>query len=166
MTDDIPEAARRARQRYADGASVSDILAETGLTLNRLYYWLDGGNGRLPPVPRRRAFGGIRGTEAARRAMIGRMMRAADHKMQLIETRMQSAGIDAGQGDLRELAMLARVVRDLTAMDERKRPKQTSGRPDDESIPRDVDELRESLLEKLEALAARDEERASSESEK
>lgn len=96
MTDKIPQVALRARQLYADGRSVSDILAETGLTLNRLYYWLDGGNGRLPPIQRRRAFGGIRGTESARRAFVARMMRAADHKMQQIEARMQDAGLDAG----------------------------------------------------------------------
>jgi hypothetical protein len=54
MADTIPQVALRARQMYADGCSVSDILAETGLTLNRLYYWLEGGNGRLPPIPRRR----------------------------------------------------------------------------------------------------------------
>ena len=164
MTE-IPQVALRARHMYADGASVSDILAETVLTLNRLYYWLDGGNGRLPPIQRRRAFGGIKGTESARRALIGRMMRAADHKMQQIEGQLQSAGLESGRGDVRELAMLARVVRDLAALDERKRRKQTSDQPDDEPVPRDIDELRESLLQKLEALAARDEARVSSDLE-
>jgi hypothetical protein len=164
MTDAIPQVALQARQMYVDGDPVSLIVAETGLTLDRVYYWLDGGNGRLPPILRRRAFGGIKGTASARRAFVARMMHAADYKMQQIEARMQSAGLDAGPGDVRELAMLARVARDLTAMDERKRPKQTSDRSNDEPVPRDVDELRESLLQKLDALAARDEAQAASES--
>jgi hypothetical protein len=164
MTDAIPQVALQARQMYVDGDPVSLIVAETGLTLDRVYYWLDGGNGRLPPILRRRAFGGIKGTASARRAFVARMMHAADYKMQQIEARMQSAGLDAGPGDVRELAMLARVARDLTAMDERKRAKQTSDRSNDEPVPRDVDELRESLLQKLEALAARDEAQAASES--
>ena len=166
MTDDTPHAARRARQMYADSASVSDILAETGLTLNRLYYWLDGGNGRLPPVPRRHIFG-VKSTEGARRVMIGRMMRAADYQMRQIEARMHGAGLQPTEQDraLRDFAALARVVRELNTIDARKQSKQTNARPDDEPVPRDADELRESLLQKLEALAARDEARISSSSE-
>ena len=88
---EIPQAALRARQMYADGELLTDILAETKLTLDRAYYWFDGGGGQLPPIPRRRTFGRGEGKARARRAMIGRMMRAADHKMQQIEARMQSA---------------------------------------------------------------------------
>jgi len=124
MTE-IPQAALRGRQRYADGDPVSDILAETGLTSNRLYYWVDGGDGRLPPIPRRRASGGIKGADCARRAFVTRMMRAADHSMQQIEARMQSAGLGGGEqdDDVRALAVLARVMRDLTALDESNRQK-------------------------------------------
>jgi len=163
MTE-IPQAALRGRERYADGDPVSDIFAETGLTSNRLYYWVDGGNGRLPPIPRRRASGGIKGADSARRAFVTRMMRAADHSMQQIEARMQSAGLGGGEqdDDVRALAVLARVMRDLTALDESNRQKREAGRSHDEPIPRDINELRRRLSQRLAGLIAADKAKISS----
>ena len=58
MTE-IPQAALRARQMYAEGRTVRAIQAETGLNLDQLYHALDGlpqpnGDSLLPPIPRRR----------------------------------------------------------------------------------------------------------------
>ena len=55
---------------------------------------------------------------------------------------------------MRELAVLARVMRDLTALDESNRQKREAGRSNDEPIPTDIDELRASLSRKLEGLVA------------
>ncbi len=41
MTE-IPQAALRARQRYADGDPVDDIVVESNLAIKEFYHWLDG----------------------------------------------------------------------------------------------------------------------------
>ena len=162
MTE-IPQAALRVRQMYIDDHLISEIQAETKLALNRVYYWLDGGGGRLPPLPRRRSFGRGEGKARARRALIGRMMRAAELRMQQIEARLQNAGLDIGEQDKgeRALAVLARTVRDLTALDERNRQKSRTEQPDHEPVPRDLDELRRRLSQRLAGLLARDQGRVS-----
>ena len=86
MTE-IPQEAALARQLYADGHSVADILTETQLTHDRLYYWLDGGPGLLPPLPRRRSFSRGIAIASERIALIGRMMRAAERQVHEIERR-------------------------------------------------------------------------------
>jgi hypothetical protein len=158
MTD-IPQAAVVARRMYGDGDSVADILAETKLPHDRLYYWLDGGPGLLPPLPRRRMFGRGIASASQRIALIGRMMRAAERQVQEIEQRLAAEGLDAAdqERDARALAVLARTLRDLTALDalnrsRKKRPQ--AERTNDQPIPRNVDELRRSLLQKLENLVA------------
>src|SRR5437763_16997173 len=46
-----------ARKRYTEGAAISKVLAETGMSLGTLYLWLDGGpkdalgRRRFPAIP-------------------------------------------------------------------------------------------------------------------
>ena len=92
MTE-IPQAALRARQRYADGDPVDDIVVESNLAIKEFYHWLDGapqpdGTALLPPIPRRHKFkkrspGGAR----ERVKLIKRMMRAAGRQVKHIEDR-------------------------------------------------------------------------------
>jgi hypothetical protein len=164
MTE-IPQAALRARQRYIDGDPVQDLLDETKLSLQRFYYWADGapqgdGSTLLPPIPRRHKFHKRSlGSARERVKLIGRMMRAAERLVKNIEDRLEVEGIPPTEreSDTRGLAVVARIVRELTALDElnrTRRKRAEADRNNDESIPRNVDELRRSLALKLEALIA------------
>lgn len=158
MTE-IPQTALVGRQRYIEGDLVADILAETKLTNDRLYYWLDGGPGLLPPLPRRRIFGRGIASATGRIALIGRMMRAAERQVQEIEQRLAAEGLEIvdQERDTRALAVLARTLRELTALDALNRSRKQRPQADrthDEPIPRDIDALRRSLARKLEALIA------------
>jgi len=170
MTE-IPQIALRARQRYVDGEPVEAILLATKLSLKQFYHWLDGapqpdGTALLPPIPRRHVFRKRSPTTAREREkLIARIMRAAERQVQAIEERCEAAGIEPTERDseARALAVLARTMRELTELDEvncRRKATDQSRPPNDEPIPRNIDELRESLLRKLEALVAEEEEEA------
>jgi len=164
MTE-IPQAVLRARQRYTDGDPVQDILGETKLSLQRFYYWVDGapqgdGSTLLPPIPRRHKFyKRSLGSARERVKLIGRMMRAAERQVKDIEERLEAEGVapTERESDTRALAVVARTLRELTALDElnrTRRKRAEADRKNDESIPRNVDEIRRSLARKLEALIA------------
>ena len=91
-----------------------------------------------------------------RTALIKRMWRAADAQVQEIENRLlqDSRKPLERERDARMLAVLARTLRELAALDETKQRKQTAASADDEAVPRDMDELRRSLARKLETLIA------------
>jgi len=161
MTD-IPENAKLARQRYEEGALTRDILAETGLNLWALYYWLAGGpkkNGvrALPAIAKRKLVTRRRLLKEERLHMVERMMRAAERQMREIETRLAGSGQEPGASDrdARALAVLARTMQSLTALDalhDKDAPKPKARK--NESVPRSIDELRRSLARKLEAIIA------------
>lgn len=172
MTD-IPEPARRARQMYEEGALTRDILAETGLNLWALYFWLAGGpktNGvrALPPMAKRRLVTRRRILKEERVHMVERMMRAAERQVREIELRLAGSGQAPGEAerDARTLAVLARTMQSLTALDtrhERDSPKpkprarQTDILDDDddpERIPGSIDALRRELSARLAGMAA------------
>lgn len=158
MTE-IPEAAMRARQMYADGAIVATISAETKLKLDRIYYWVDGGNGRLAALPRRRLLGQGFGKRSRRASMIARMMRAAEQQLVEIEQRLAIPGLEPAESERnnRALAVLSRTMRELTALDAFHRSQELlrgQKQTNDDPVPRNVDELRESLLQKMDALIA------------
>jgi hypothetical protein len=163
--DDIPEAAQRARQMYADGATTAAIKAETGLTGHAIYVWLDGGppvGGRRPlePIPRR-VVRARRVTAGERHALVARIMRSSEQQVGVIEQRVdpRSGQMDK---DARTLAVISRTLSELGAIDERDREieRRKALHDDDKSrsaeqpVPRNVDELRRSLARKLEAIIA------------
>ena len=164
MTE-IPETAHRARQMYADGVDTRTIMAETDLSLERLYNWIDGKPSRhgeqiLPPLPRRRIVRHLRITPGDRRSLVERMMRSAERQVAEIELRVGSPRHDR-EKDARMLAVLARAMRELTAVDalnrDLERVKETAPNADksgnaDEPVPRDVEELRRSVSQKLQAI--------------
>ena len=163
MTE-IPQAGLRARQMYAERKTVRAILAETGLNLDQLYDWLDGatqpdGSTLLPPIPRRRTIVRRSSRAATRMALVTRLMRAAESQMHGIEQQLEKAGYVPGQGEQtsRSIALLARTMRELSAIDEceasRKAPNK-SGESNDEPVPLDIDELRRSLIRKMDAILA------------
>jgi hypothetical protein len=164
MTD-IPQTALRARQMYVEREAVDDILIETKLCLKEFYLWLDGapqldGTTLLPPIQRRHVFKKRSpGSARERVKLIGRLMRAAERHVKDIEDRLEIAGIapTERESDRRALAVLARTLRELTALDDLNRKRKKRGEADrknDEPIPRDIDEIRRSLSRKLEALVA------------
>ena len=164
---DIPEAAQRARQMYADGVTTRAIMAETGLTLHGLYNWLDGrasrnGEQLLPPLPKRKVIRHLRITPGDRRSLVERMMRSAERQVAEIELRVGAPRHDR-EKDARMLAVLARAMRELTAVDALNRdlervkepaPKTDKSGNSDEPVPRDVEELRRSVSRKLQAIIA------------
>ncbi len=163
MTE-IPPAALRARQMYAEGATIVAIRAETKLTHHGLYRWLEGGpGGLLPPLTKRRHVKKARITLGDRVSVVSRIMRSAERQVADIEKRIGTAD-DRGDKDTRTLALLARTLRELTAIDEMNRgaeqPKQgTGGNGEVKEVPRDVEALRASLARKLAAIIAEKDER-------
>jgi hypothetical protein len=162
MTD-IPENAARARQMYADGVTAREIIEETGLSHWMLYHWVDGGPKRdgkplLPPFPRRRTVTRRRDLKETRLTLVNRMMRAAERQIGEIEQRLAGSGQAIGEQerDARTLALLAKTIQSLTALDvphEKDAPKHKASKKN-ESIPRSIDELRRSVASKLAAIVA------------
>ena len=167
MTEtDIPEAARRARDMYAAGVPTRRILDDTGLSLERLYNWLDGRASKrapqmLPVLPRRRVVRASRISAGDRLSLVTRMMRASERQIAEIERRIGTPD-DKGDRDARTLALIARTLRELTAVDAANRglagapanDTDAHGHGNDDAIPQDIDALRRSLARKLEAIIA------------
>lgn len=164
---DIPQAALRARAMYGAGATTREIQAETGLERGTLYFWIDGGPRRdgkpgspriLPPLERRRTIARRKLRADERAGLVARMMRAAERQVQEIEERIGGTSNDDTERDARTLAVLARTMRELTALDALHRgndERKKTARSHDEPFPRDIGELRRSLSEKLEKIIAR-----------
>lgn len=170
MTD-IPENAKLARRRYEEGALTRDILAETGLNLWALYYWLAGGpkkNGvrAMPAIAKRKLVTRRRLLKEERLHMVERMMRAAERQMREIETRLAGSGQEPGASDrdARALAVLARTMQSLTALDALHEPKagKTKKQPqpiaeyddNDDRIPASIDALRRELSHRMAGMVA------------
>ena len=105
---------------------------------------------------KRRATRAAPKTSVSRLALVKRMWRAADAQVREIENRLLSEAPEPieRERDARVLAVLAKTLRELSALEEIKRNKQTVAPADDDTVPRDMDELRRSLSRKLEALVA------------
>jgi hypothetical protein len=157
---EIPEAAQRARQMYADGVPVVAILAETKLSLHGFYNWVNGRASSkaqpvLLPLPKRRLVRHLRINPGDRRSLIERMMRSAERQVAEIELRVGSPRHDR-EKDARMLAVLARALRELTAVDSlNKELEQEAGKArarNDDPVPEDIDEFRNELARRLEAV--------------
>ena len=163
----VPENAIRARELYEQGAPTREIMAETGLSHGSLYHWIEGGPKTrgvplLPALPKRRVVVRRRILKEERLDLVTRMMRAAERQVRDIEIRLAESGQAPGDSerDARTLAVLARTMQSLTALDALHEPKVGKKKPvtddedDEDRIPESVDELRESLSRKLEAIIA------------
>lgn len=175
MTDALPPLAEQAaavRALYAAGRTLNEIAAATGLRRTRIYFWLDheigpDGQPRHQPLKRRRSRYAGWPDEASqrRRRMTERMWRAAEAKVCEIEARM--TGLDCApadaERDARALAVLARVIRELSALDRKPAARPApdakdapAGAPVDEDaradLARDLDSFRRELARRLDAL--------------
>ncbi len=179
MTD-IPENAARARQMYSEGATTRDILAETELSHWGLYHWLAGGpmqkNGErlLPEVPKRRMVVRRRILKENRIALVNRMMKTAERQVYEIEARLAGSkqAPDERERDARTLAVLAKTLQSLTAIDALHQPKAGKTRKraeadddDEDYLPADIDAIRRELSQRMEAMAAGGSSRVSGEAD-
>jgi hypothetical protein len=147
---------------YADGVPVKAILAETELTLHGFYNWVNGRASKtaqpvLLPLPKRRLVRHLRINPGDRRSLIERMMRSAERQVAEIELRVGSPRHDR-EKDARMLAVLARAIRELTAVDALNRDlEREAGKAraaNDDPVPEDMDEFRNELARRLEAVIA------------
>jgi hypothetical protein len=90
--------------------------------------------------------------------MIARMMRAADMQVFDIEQRLARSGVEIASADrereARALAVLAKTLRDLVALDARQENDDRNPKPEDDAPPRDLDELRRELARRIDRLRA------------
>ncbi|MBV9558004.1 MAG: hypothetical protein JO254_13110 [Pseudolabrys sp.] len=154
MTE-IPEAARRARQMYAEGATIITIKAETGLTHSQLYRWIEGRDG-LPPLTKRRIVKKARISAGDRNSVIARIMHSSERQVAEIEKRIGTPG-DQGDKDARTLATICRTMRELTAIEIMNRGLEkpaAAGQDDEDRPPDDIDEFREELTRRIHSIIA------------
>jgi AcrR family transcriptional regulator len=159
-----PEQVALVRRRYLERATVRAILAEAGVKLGTLYRCLYGdfpdGSGIEPaPIPLRHAGRRIRQRMGSRAALVARMWRTAERQVEEIEDRLKAAGLELAEreSNARTLAVVAKTLRELSVFDQaqKSRGKRALDDSDDDSVPRNIDDLRRSLAEKLEAFVAR-----------
>ncbi|MCA0423482.1 MAG: hypothetical protein LCH61_09185 [Proteobacteria bacterium] len=92
-----------------------------------------------------------------RAALVARLWRTADRQVGEIETRLVEAGGDPAslERDAKTLAVLARTVRDLVALDQdikaRGKPRESD---DVANTPRDFDDFRRRIAARMAELAA------------
>ena len=174
LSDHIkPEAARpptreeiqRGRSMYAEGFTVSRCCAGSNMSLGTLYYWLAGGpqgpdGPLLPPIPRRRVVAGRRRrplTAADRVSLAARLWRTAERQARDIEERLARASAPPveRERDTRMLALLVKTLRELSAFDaDAANPDETDEEADDyDHMPRELDDLRQELSRRLDAMA-------------
>jgi hypothetical protein len=157
-----PEAVALVRRLYREGCTVEQIVAESGVrNLDHFYGCLDGrypdGSGEAPaPIPRRRP--GMRRWSGNRAALVERMWRTAELQVEKIEDRLEVAGLELAEreSNTRMFAIVAKTLRELSAVDAANKPrgKEASKDDDDDAPPRNIDDLRRALAEKLERFVA------------
>ena len=157
-----PETVALVRCRYRENATLREISAESGITSLKIIYgcvdgdFPDGSAELLEAIPRRRP--GRTLHRGSRASLVARMWHAADRQVADIEERMAAAGLEPTEreSNTRMLAVVARTLRELNAVVEGKRArKDTTRNGDDESPPRNIEELRQALAQKLEVFVAR-----------
>jgi hypothetical protein len=162
---EIPQTILLARQMYVERKTVREIQAATGLSLDRVYYGLDGlpqpdASTLLPPIPRRRIVARRLSRAATRIALVTRLMRATEMHVHDVEKRFarNKSNPASRESDARRLAVLAKTMRELIALDKQNSADDGAGKsaqPDDDFIPRDVDELRRELARRVDLLRQR-----------
>lgn len=160
-----PETVALVRRRYAQGAAVKTVVAESGIrNLNVIYRCLaglypDGSGAKLVPVPQRRPGVRMRRRIGSRAALVARMWRTAERQVEEIEDRLAVAGLELTEreSNARTLAVVAKTLRELAAVDEAEIQRTGKQQPpddniDDDPVPRDIDEFRRELARRINAL--------------
>ncbi len=158
---------------------MAEIRRQTGLSSAGVYYWIDremGPDGAFlfNPVPRRTAHpvGGqpakARAAQASsnrssnpsgkpdRRGLLKRLWRAAERQINEIEDRLAHAADPSDaprpepEKDARALAVLARTLRELTALEAEDRKRRKA--KDQDGTVRDLDTFRRELARRLDRL--------------
>jgi hypothetical protein len=158
-----PDVVALVRRLYAEGVTVNEIVAQSGITkLNIIYRCVAGvypdGSGIAPaPLPQRRQGVRVRHRDGSRAALVTRMWRTAERQVEEIEDRLAVAGLELAEreGNARMFAITAKTLRDLSAVDEKTRCKESKKANDDDAPPRNIDDLRRELAKKLESFVAR-----------
>lgn len=90
-----------------------------------------------------------------RRSLVSRLWRTAERQVADIETRLIAAGGDPAtlERDAKTLAVLARTVRDLVAIDAEQKRGAKADKADDENAPPNIDEFRRRISAKLAELS-------------
>lgn len=166
-TSDVPAAAIRAREMYASGSSNAAIFEETGLRGYTLYRWLDGGpklNGKrlLEPLTRQKIATRGKTRDAEYENLVAEIVSTARTGVGQIRTRMDASGmksIEENQDAAAALAVYARVATELRARKnaaeaEGKSVRKPSKKVNDDPVPRNIDELRRQLADKIDRLRA------------
>lgn len=159
-----PDVVALARRRYADGTPVKAIVAECGINKLTVYRCLAGdfadGSGVKPaPIPKRRPSPPVRRRAGSRAALVTRMWRTAERQVEEIEDRLAIAGLELAEreSNARTLAIVAKTLRELAAVDEAEQSRNSKKQPpdhdiDDDPVPRDIDEFRRELARRINAL--------------
>jgi hypothetical protein len=162
------DAIHRVRHEYATtNKPVAQIARENGMSNGTMYYWLDGGPPtgplHLEPIPRRKD-GAIRSFRRRRltgdrAAIVRRIWRTAEAQVRDIEDRLMQSGQppDARERDARAMAVLVKTIRELSTLDDLKTgdAATTERARDDDEVPRDINEFRRALAERIEAFNER-----------
>jgi hypothetical protein len=156
----------RAREMYAEGFTVSRILAHCQMSYGTLYACLDGvpfgqDGERMAPVPRRRDVTGKRrrALKADDASLVNRITRAAERQVRDIETQLSARDQSPVERErcVRMLTSLTRALRDLQTLRKQSAAPRGSTFVDDEDedmLPADIDAIRRDLERKMEAMAA------------
>jgi hypothetical protein len=157
---------------YAEGFTVSRILAHCQMSLGTLYACLDGlpfgaDGERMDAIPRRRDVTGRRrrALKADDVSLVNRLTRTAERQVRDIETQLAARDLAPVERErcVRMLTGLTRALRDLAAL--RKHDK-TPTDPQTEASGRSIEELRASVARKLAAIIASRQARGASEDRK
>lgn len=158
----------RAREMYAEGFTVSRILAHCRMSLGTLYACLDGvpfgaDGERMDAMPRRRDVTGKRrrALTADSTSLHNRLLRTAERQVRDIETRLSAREQPPveRERDVRMLTSLTRALRDLQVLARQApgsgQPPRAANRDEDyDEIPEDIDALRRELTARLHAMTA------------
>jgi hypothetical protein len=147
----------RARSMYAEGFTVSRILAACDMSLGTLNYWLgggprDAGGATLyPPIARRRVVEGKRRKPLAsdRDSLVATLWRTAERTARDLGERLARPGASTPERerDVRMFGMTVRALRELSLFD--------AGGPAASAVdepPADIDEFRRELARRIHAL--------------
>jgi hypothetical protein len=144
---------------------VTAIVAESGIKNLHIIYrcvagrYPDGSGVKPAPIPQPRPGVHVRHRQGSRAALVARMWRTAERQVEEIEDRLAVAGLELAEreSNVRTLAVVAKTLRELVAVDEAKKPRgrEAPKDNDDDAPPRNIDDLRRALAEKLEAFVAR-----------
>lgn len=158
-----------ARRLYLEGLPLAEIARRTGLAPGSVYYWIDrevapDGTVAVKPVCRRLTLApGARAATPARGHLLARLWRAAERQLDEIEERLLRAALPAeadaaapprpaadAEKDARALAVLARTLRELSALEaDAKKTREAQAEHD---TVRDLDAFRRELARRLDRL--------------